>query len=83
MLQDKVKLKKLSEIPVGSQVKIHSLSNDHIVLKLMEMGCLPGEILSIVNRAPFGDPISILVSGYLLSLRIDEAENINVYDIST
>ncbi len=83
MLQDKVKLKKLSEIPVGSQVKIHSLSNDHIVLKLMEMGCLPGEILSIVNRAPFGDPISILVSGYLLSLRIDEAENINVYEIST
>jgi ferrous iron transport protein A len=82
MVQDKIKFKKLSEIPIGSQVKIHSLSDDHIVLKLMEMGCLPGETLSIVNRAPFGDPISILVSGYLLSLRLDEAEKINVYEIN-
>ncbi len=82
MLQEKVKLRKLSEIPVGSVVCIHSLDDDYIVLKLMEMGCLPGEMLTIVNRAPFGDPISISVSGYLLSLRVDEAEKINVLDIT-
>lgn len=80
MIKETVKLKKLSEIPVGTQVKIHSLTDDHIVLKLMEMGCLPGEVLSVVNKAPWGDPISILISGYLLSLRIDEAEKINVID---
>ncbi len=78
MIKETVKLKKLSEVPVGVQVKIHSLSDDHIVLKLMEMGCLPGEVLSVVNKAPWGDPISILISGYLLSLRVDEAEKINV-----
>jgi ferrous iron transport protein A len=80
MIKETVKLKKLSEIPVGVQVKIHSLDDDHIVLKLMEMGCLPGEILSVVNKAPWGDPISILISGYLLSLRVDEAEKINVLE---
>ncbi len=82
MIKDTVKIKKLSEIPVGTQVRIHSLSDDHIVLKLMEMGCLPGEILSVVNKAPWGDPISISISGYLLSLRMDEAEKINVLDIN-
>lgn len=78
MIKETVKLKKLSEVPIGAQVKIHSLTDDHIVLKLMEMGCLPGEVLSVVNKAPWGDPISIQISGYLLSLRIDEAEKINV-----
>lgn len=82
MIKDTVKFKKLSEVPIGTQVKIHSLSDDHIVLKLMEMGCLPGEVLSVVNKAPWGDPISILISGYLLSLRMDEAEKINVVDIN-
>lgn len=78
MIQDKVKIRTLPEIPIGTQVKIHSLTEDHIVLKLMEMGCLPGEMITVVNKAPWGDPISISISGYLLSLRREEAEKINV-----
>ncbi len=47
----------------------------------MEMGCVPGEIVQVENIAPFKDPISVLVSGYLLSLRLEEAENIVVEEI--
>jgi ferrous iron transport protein A len=47
----------------------------------MEMGCVPGEIIIIDQVAPLGDPISILVAGYHLSLRLNEAENIWVEEI--
>lgn len=73
--------KKLSEIKAGRSVIIKSFSNDDIFIKLMEMGCVPGERIIVEQIAPLGDPISILVSGYHLSLRINEAENILVEEI--
>jgi Fe2+ transport system protein FeoA len=42
----------------------------------MEMGCVPGELIRVEQIAPLGDPISITVAGYNLSLRLDEADNI-------
>lgn len=74
-------LKKLSDIPTGKFVRINSFVKNDIFLKLMEMGCLPGEIISIEKKAPLGDPISIKVSGYSLSLRLNEAETIIVEDV--
>jgi ferrous iron transport protein A len=74
-------LKRLSHIKPGHKVKIHSFEKDDIFLKLMEMGCLPGEIITVEKIAPLGDPISITVSGYQLSLRLNEAEMILVEEI--
>ena len=74
--------KRLSEIEPGKSVRIMSFSKNDIFLKLMEMGCLPGEIIKVEKIAPLGDPISIRVSGYSLSLRINEAETIIVEDIN-
>ena len=68
--------KRLSEVRVGKSAVITSFENDDIFLKLMEMGCIPGEIVKIDQIAPLGDPISITVAGYHLSLRLDEAEMI-------
>ena len=67
---------RLSEIKVGKSVIIKSFEKDDIFLKLMEMGCVPGEVIIVDQIAPLGDPISILVAGYHLSLRLNEAENI-------
>ena len=44
----------------------------------MEMGCVPGEEIRVEQIAPLGDPIAISVSGYSLSLRLNEAQNIFV-----
>ena len=68
--------KRLSELKVGKLAIITEFENDDIFLKLMEMGCIPGETIKIDQIAPLGDPISIIVSGYHLSLRLDEAEKI-------
>jgi ferrous iron transport protein A len=47
-----------------------------MALKLLEMGCTPGEIVTLDRIAPMGDPIAICVSGYLLSLRKAEAATV-------
>lgn len=76
-------MRKLSEVPIGKTVLIHSFASDDIFIKLMEMGCVPGEAVKVVQKAPLGDPISITVAGYNLSLRINEAEMILVEEVGT
>jgi ferrous iron transport protein A len=74
--------RRLSEVEVGKTVVIKHFENDDIFLKLMEMGCVPGEKIFIDQIAPLGDPISIMVAGYILSLRLNEAEHIWVEETS-
>ena len=68
--------KRLSEVSIGTKVIIKNFEKDDIFLKLMEMGCVPGELIVIDKIAPLGDPISFSVAGYQLSLRLNEAEMI-------
>ena len=70
--------RRLSEIAVGKTVLVTHFEKDEIFLKLMEMGCVPGEDVRVDQIAPLGDPIAISVSGYSLSLRLNEAQNIFV-----
>lgn len=74
-------MKRLTELKIGARAKIISFENNDIYLKLMEMGCIPGEDIKIDHMAPMGGPIAIVVAGYNLSLRIDEAENILVEEL--
>ena len=69
---------KLSELEIGQHATIIDFSKNEISIKLMEMGCLPGEEITIEQKAPLGDPVSINIAGYILSLRINEADQIIV-----
>lgn len=71
-------MKRLSELGVGQSGVIDSFEKDEIFIKLMEMGCVPGEPVKVEQIAPLGDPISISVAGYNLSLRLNEANSIFV-----
>ena len=68
----------LDKLSVGDEAVIESFADDEIKLKLLEMGCLPGEIISVVRLAPPGDPIAVSVSGYLLCMRKNEAATVQV-----
>ena len=70
--------KRLSQLRPGQKAIITEFNNQEIHLKLMEMGCLPGELISVEKSAPMGGPVSVIVSGYTLSLRLDEADHIMV-----
>jgi ferrous iron transport protein A len=69
---------RLSELKPGQEGIIKEFNSNEIFLKLMEMGCVPGERILMEQIAPLGDPISVNVAGYHLSLRINEAEHIIV-----
>jgi ferrous iron transport protein A len=71
-------MKRLSELKIGDKATILSFEKDEIFIKLMEMGCVPGECLKVEQIAPLGDPISISIAGYSLSLRLNEANSIFV-----
>ena len=47
-------------------------------LKLLEMGCIPGAQIKLNSKAPFGCPITVVVNDYILSLRLEEAETIEL-----
>jgi len=74
----KASLKNLAQLKIGEKAVISSFSDNHIALRLLEMGCTPGEVVEIDRIAPLGDPIAVLVSGYLLSLRKADAATIMV-----
>ena len=69
---------KLSELKPGQEGIIKEFKSNELFLKLMEMGCVPGEKILLEQIAPLGDPISVSVAGYHLSLRLNEAEHIFV-----
>ncbi len=70
--------KRLSELRPGEEAVITKFDSTEIFLKLMEMGCVPGERVLLEQVAPMGDPISVNIAGYSLSLRLDEAAHIEV-----
>ena len=71
-------MKNLSQLQIGQSAVINSFTDKTMALKLLEMGCTPGEVVKLSRIAPLGDPIAISISGYLLSLRKDEASTIMV-----
>lgn len=73
---------KLSEIKNGNCATVTSIEDSSIRLKMMEMGLLPGKAVTVLFRAPLGDPIAIDVNGFVLSLRLDEAALILVEEPS-
>ena len=49
-----------------------------IPLKLLEMGCLPGNLVVLLQIAPFGDPLYLDVNGSHLAIRLETACEIEV-----
>ena len=62
----------------GETAVISGFTDDQISVKLLEIGFLPGTAVRFNFTAPFGDPVCVSVSGYDLSLRVDEASTISI-----
>ena len=70
--------KNVAEMQPGEVGIVAGFTDDYLSVKLMEMGCIPGETIVVEQVAPLGGPMNIRVAGYMLSLRRDEAEHIVV-----
>lgn len=73
-----VNQKSVAQMKPGEVGIVSGFTDEFLSVKLMEMGCLPGAAIRFNFKAPFGDPICISVSGYELSLRLDEAATISI-----
>ncbi len=71
-------MKTIASLKLGESAIISENSIEHIPLKLMEMGCLPGAEVVIKQFAPLNDPIYICVNGSHLAIRKETAIKIEV-----
>lgn len=71
-------MRTLASLKTGESAIIRSFNDSALSNKLIEMGCLPGETVTLSKIAPLGCPIAIYLGGYELSLRKEEAATISV-----
>ncbi len=62
----------------GQKGIIKDFDIDIVPLKLLEMGCLPGNVVELLQIAPFGDPLYLNINGSHLAIRIETAREIEV-----
>ncbi|MBK9400678.1 MAG: ferrous iron transport protein A [Bacteroidetes bacterium] len=72
---------RLSSLHKGESAIIDSFMDDTMKQKLLEMGFLPGDTVTLDRFAPLGCPIAIEVNGSTLGIRLDEAAYIIVKPI--
>lgn len=67
----------------GEKATITSFDIEEIPLKLLEMGCLPGNTVQLLQIAPLGDPLYLDINGSHLAIRIETARQIAVEIMDT
>ena len=69
----------LRELTPGEHGRIISVGGEgQLRQHFLDMGMIPGAIVSVVKYAPMGDPVELIVQGYKLTLRLADAEQIEV-----
>jgi len=69
----------LSQIKIGDKVEVVKMNSDgEIRYRLLDMGLIKGVMLKMIRTAPLGDPIEVEMSGFNLTLRLNEAKSILV-----
>lgn len=68
----------IATLRIGEMGYISEESLDFIPLKLLEMGCLPGAEVELVQIAPLKDPLYICVNGSHLAIREETASKIKI-----
>lgn len=68
----------IATLKKGQRGIIREFSVDTVPLKLLEMGCLPGNEVALVQTAPFQDPLYLTVNGAHLAIRKETASQIQI-----
>ena len=68
----------LDQLAIDRPAEISGLKDSELKPKLTDMGLYPGKRVTLLYKAPLGDPIAIDVEGYTLGLRLEEAALIEV-----
>ena len=73
----------LKELKVGKSGRVLNVGGERMLRRrLLEMGITPRTIITVKKAAPMGDPIELLLRGYVLTIRLKDAEKITVEEMA-
>jgi Fe2+ transport system protein FeoA len=76
---NKPQTRPLSGLPVGASAVVSRVSGPRaVVRRLLELGLVPGTLVTVHRQAPLGDPVELRVRNYALSIRRADARGIDV-----
>lgn len=71
----------LDELPIGKEAVILKVGGEGVLrYRLLDMGLIPKTRIMITKVAPMGDPIELRLRGYTLTIRLEDARNIQVIE---
>ena len=68
----------LDQLTKGELATIETIETDKLPFKLIEMGCLPGNEISLIQKAPLNDPLYLKIDESHLAIRKETAQHIFV-----
>ena len=69
----------LNELKIGESAKVTSIGGEKSLRQhFLDMGVIPGEEVTLIKYAPMGDPMELRVRGYELTLRLEDAKQIDI-----
>ena len=69
----------LKELPIGQTAKVISVGGEGALRRhFLDMGLIPNAKVTMVKHAPMGDPVELRIHGYELTLRLADAEKIEI-----
>jgi ferrous iron transport protein A/ferrous iron transport protein B len=69
----------LDELPIGKEAIITQVGGEGVLrCRLLDMGLIPKTKIMVTKVAPMGDPIELRLRGYTLTIRLEDARNIQV-----
>lgn len=72
----------LKELEIGRRARVKTVGGKGTLRRhFLDMGLIPGAEVTVIKYAPMGDPIELMIHGYELTLRLSDAENIEVTEI--
>ena len=74
----------LNELKTGSSARVIKVGGDGALRQhFLDMGVIPGAETTLIKYAPLGDPMELRIHGYELTLRLDDAKQIEIMPIET
>lgn len=73
----------LAQLPVGKTAIIKTVGGEGALrLRFLDMGLIPKTVVKVQKAAPMGDPIQLLIRGYELTVRKEDAEKIEIDEVN-
>ena len=73
----------LRELSVGKSGRVLTVGGEKALRRrLLDMGITPRTIITVRKAAPMGDPVELLLRGYVLTIRLEDAKEITIEEVA-